>query len=151
VERQDHRGCQGNFPIPNEYSFNKSQTPLDKLTIRSLPHMLAQKSQRAPNAIKNWKKKLKEDPFPQSKPNWKRISANFTQILFSLQWITTSTINLLSTGHYTPAQGEATPPNYAVYVGSLKKLYSTSLHALKSKKHSHLSSHTFSKSKDTNL
>jgi hypothetical protein len=72
------------FLIPNEYSFNKSQTPLDKLTIRSLTHMLAQKSQRAPNAIKNWKKNSKKIPSPTLNPTG-RESANFTQILFSLQ------------------------------------------------------------------
>jgi hypothetical protein len=93
------------FPIPKEYSFNKTKTPLDKLTIRSLTQFFAHKSQRTPNAIKNWNKNSKKTNSPTPDPTG-NASANYTRTYSYLQSITTSIFKLiLHRALYTRTRG----------------------------------------------
>jgi hypothetical protein len=45
------------FPIPQEFTFDKEGTTLDKYTIKTLTRLVYRKTKRkSPNAIKKWNK-----------------------------------------------------------------------------------------------
>ena len=64
------------YPLPEEFSFEDTRIPLDKITVRTLTQLFSNKTTKKPNCIANWNKKLGPENIPE--PNWEKLSAQYT-------------------------------------------------------------------------